>query len=85
METKIQLLGTLDGVKLFYDPLKKADLFMVMRVGGEAKSGFMLNDPVEAVLESDSKTSWDNVTGIIAGFSEISRFEKIKEKFDEKD
>jgi len=83
METKIQLVGTLDGVKLFYDPLKKADLFMVMRVGGEAKSGFMLTD--EAVLESDSKTSWDNVTGIIAGFREIAMFEKVKEKFDEED
>ena len=82
MEPKIQLVGRLDGVKLFYDPLKKKDLFMVMRVGGEAKSGFMLfDDGVEAVLESDSKTTWDNVTGIIAGFQEIAMFEKIREKF----
>jgi len=93
MENKIRLVGNLDGVKLFYDPLRKVDTFLVMRVGGDVKSGFVMiptsdvegtpikEEDVDIVLESNSTTSWSNVTGIIAGFDNIGLFKKIKDKF----
>lgn len=98
MENKIQKVGKIDHVNLFYDPLRKGDTFIIMRKGGEAKSGFVLipneylenGDPapvkaedVQAVLESgERKKKWEDVSGIIAGFNDQEMFQRIKEAYE---
>ena len=86
MENKVQLVGNLDGVKLFYDPLRKPEEILIMRKSGEIKIGHMVTpvdnlNEVDIILESNSRTTWDNVTGVIAGFNDIDLFKKIKEQF----
>jgi len=82
METKIQNLGKLDEVKLFFDPLRKDDSFIVLTKTNEIKTGFMAvsddNATVNAVLESNANIKWENVSSIIGGFASVGMFEKIK-------
>lgn len=81
METKIQVLGTLDHVKLFFDPLRKEESFMVVKKGSMFKMGFITTE--EVVLESNFDIPWSEVTSIIAGFSAMTTFERVKEKINE--
>ena len=81
METKVQVLGTIDEVKLFFDPLRKEDSFIVMKKSGEAKMGFVMEK--EVILETNFQTNWDEISGIIGGFSAIDTFQKIKDKVNE--
>jgi len=40
---------------------------------------------VDAVIEAGSiQTSWEDITGIIAGFQDMEIFEKVKKSFNEK-
>lgn len=79
MDTKIQNLGVINGVKLFFDPLRKSDSFLLLKKNNEIKNGFIGKDNSSIVFESNVNTKWDDVTSIIAGFSDMNLFEKIKE------
>jgi len=74
--TTLQKIGNVEHVKCFYDPLRKDDSFIVLLNSNEVKSGFILND--EIILESDHNVKWENVLSILAGFSTLPLFEKIK-------
>ena len=92
MDTKIKLVGTLDGVKLFFDPLRKPDVF-ILNINDEPKNGVMIipfielengktimkENDAEAMLESGVTAKWENVSSIIAGFDKMNLFNKIKE------
>ena len=81
MDLKIQKIGTLDTAKLFFDPLRKDDSFIVLKEGN-FKTGFILDDQ-QIILESDFDINWSNVTGIIGGFTSFDKFTKIKDKINE--
>lgn len=81
METKIQSLGKIDNVNLFFDPLRKDDSFMVLLNDNKFKMGFIVGD--DPILESDAHIKWEKVVSIIAGFSGIDTFNKIKQTIDE--
>jgi len=79
METKISLLDTIDHVKMFYDPLRKRDSFLVFKKGGNGiKTGFIIDE--EIVLESNFIFKWNEITSIIGGESDIKYYKKIAEK-----
>lgn len=80
METKIQKLGQIDNVKLFYDPLRKEDSFIVMK-HGESKLGFVIANNI--IFESGFNYRWNEVTGIMGGFSSTETYDKIKQKINE--
>ena len=79
---KIQPIGTIEGVRLFFDPLRKTDSFIVLEKSAEMKNGFLLKDD-EIIFESDSNLKWDEISSIIAGFSSFNFFNKIKDKINE--
>jgi len=82
MDTKIQKLGNIDSVNLFFDPLRKSDSFLVAKGGkGIAKMGFVIND--EVILESNFDIKWKDVTFLMGGFSSIDTYQKIKDKINE--
>jgi hypothetical protein len=81
METiKIKRLSDFNGVKVFFDPLRKEDSFLMSIKGGEMKSGFVTN---EILLESNFHLKWEQLSSIIAGFSSVETLQKIKDKIDE--
>lgn len=77
MELKIKQIGKLGKAKLFFDPLRKNDSFIILKEPNDVKTGFILNE--EVVFESNANIKWENVTGIIGGFSDLSTFKKIQE------
>jgi len=82
MSTTLQKIGEIDHVKLFFDPLRKDDSFLVLEKTNEVKNGFILNE--EVVLESNANIKWDEVSTIMAGFSTIGTFKKVKAEIDAK-
>lgn len=104
MDTKIQKIGTIDHVNLYYDPLRKNDSFILMKKTGEGPVGYLMIPPevyaaqtedvikvevsakdVKTVIETSAvQTSWEEVSGILAGFKNIEIFNKIKDTLDEK-
>lgn len=82
METKIQSIGKIDAVSLYFDPLRKSESFIVLLNDNKFKTGFIVND--EAVFESDANVKWDKVVSIIGGFSSPETFNRIKESIDAK-
>ena len=81
METKIQSIGKIENVNLFFDPLRKDDSFMVLLSDNKFKMGFIVGD--EPVFESEANLQWNKVVSIIGGFSDIDTFNKIKQRIDE--
>jgi len=79
MDTTIQKVGIIDNVKLFFDPLRKDDSFLVM-TKGNFKMGFVTH---EIILETGFDIKWDNVSGIMGGFFDLETFQKIKQKINE--
>jgi len=77
---QIKRLSDFNGVKIFFDPLRKEDSFLMSIKGGEMKSGFVTN---EILLESNFHIKWDQISSIIAGFSNAETLQKIKDKVDE--
>lgn len=81
METKIQSLGKIDNVNLFFDPLRKDDSFMVLLNDNKFKMGFIVGE--DPIFESDAHLKWEKVVSIIGGFSDIDTFNRIKERINE--
>ncbi len=82
METKIQNIGKIGSTKLYFDPLRKEDSFLLLMKNNEIKMGFIVNDGI--VLESNSDVKWEDVLSVVGGFSLLETFQKIKETVDEK-
>ena len=82
METKIKFIGNIEGVNLYFDPLKKRDSFLVMEKNNNIKTGFFTKNSV--LFESNAELEWSKISGIIGGFPEVDKFTKIKEKINEK-
>jgi len=80
MDNKVQKLGKIDDVNLFFDPLRKDDSFLITKEG-IYKIGFVVNN--EIILESNFDIPWNKVTGIIGGFSSVELYQKIKNKINE--
>lgn len=81
MENKIQKITEIDGVQCYFDPLRKEESFLILQKDSEMKAGMVVNE--EIIFESNANIKWNNVSKIIAGFSGIDRFTKIKEGINE--
>jgi len=82
MDTNIQKLGTIDNVKIFFDPLRHENSFLVL-IKDEFKEGFINEQTEEIILESGFNVKWENVKGLMGGFSTLSTYEKIKNQINE--
>jgi hypothetical protein len=88
MDTKIQKLGSIDSAKIFYDPLRKENSFLVLKKG-QFKIGFINevgteeNKKFEIILESGFNIKWEEISGLMGGFSSFDLYQKIKDKINE--